>query len=127
MLRSSAVVSSSERHIASSPEVIRRRATAPARTSSAITLAHLLIDTSIISAVIDMSILTCQSVWGRGHLSAPPSRRVPRAAAELDPVGVVLRVEVADRELDGGVLAVEVQAVDPQQRLTGVAAQVPGG
>src|SRR5271154_698036 len=58
---------------------------------------------------------------------ASPAAGLERPTAELDPVGVVLGVEVADRELDGVLFFVEVQAVDPEHRLTGLAAQVPGG
>ena len=39
----------------------------------------------------------------------------------------MLGVEVADGELNRVVFVVEVQAVDPEHRLTGLAAQVPGG
>jgi hypothetical protein len=39
----------------------------------------------------------------------------------------VLGVEVADRELNRVIVAVEVQAVDPEQRLARLPAQVPGG
>src|SRR5690349_13344419 len=49
------------------------------------------------------------------------------AAAELDAVGVVLGVEVADGQLDRGVVGVEVEAVDAEQGLADVAAEVRGG
>ena len=90
-----------------------------------------------------ISVLLVQGTYLRlDHLPSPVARGIgdgsgmrgrgqaaglERPAAELDPVGVVLGVEVADRELDRVVFVVEVQAVDPEHRLTGLAAQVPGG
>jgi len=48
-------------------------------------------------------------------------------AAGWPSVSALPAVSVADGQLDRGVLGVEVQPVDPQQRLAGLAAQLPGG